>query len=80
MTKQIGIAEESIEEFEKRVNTISHELTLPEILADNDKVKALYQQHSKVQHELDLIVSNWESMNVELETKLKEFKKQKKNP
>jgi hypothetical protein len=48
---------------------------LPEILADNEKVKGLYQQHSKVQHELDLIVSNWESMNVELETKQKEFKK-----
>jgi hypothetical protein len=48
---------------------------LPEVLAENEKVKVLYQQHSKVQHELDLIVSNWESMNVELETKQKEFKK-----
>jgi ATP-binding cassette subfamily F protein 3 len=75
LSKQIGVAEQSIEEFEKRVNNISHELTLPEILADNEKVKGLYQQHSKVQHELDLIVSNWESMNVELETKQKEFKK-----
>jgi ATP-binding cassette subfamily F protein 3 len=75
LTKQIGMAEESIEEFEKRVNTISHELTLPEILADNEKVKQLYQHHSKVQHELDLIVSNWESMNVELEAKQKEFNK-----
>ena len=75
LAKQIGVAEQSIEEFEKRVNNISHELTLPEILADNEKVKLLYQQHSKVQHELDLIVSNWESMNVELETKQKEFKK-----
>ena len=75
LSKQIGVAEQSIEEFEKRVNNISHELTLPEILADNEKVKGLYQQHSKVQHELDLIVSNWESMNVELEKKQKEFKK-----
>ena len=54
---------------------ISHELTLPETLADNEKLKTLYQQHSKVQHELDLIVSNWESMNVELEVKQTEFKK-----
>jgi hypothetical protein len=75
LSKQISVAEESIEEFEKRLDTISHELTLPEVLADNEKVKILYQQHSKVQHELDLIVSNWESMNVELESKQKEYKK-----
>jgi hypothetical protein len=75
LIKLIGVAEESIEEFEKRLNIISHDLTLPEILADNEKVKTLYQHHSKVQHELDLIVSNWESMNVELEAKQKEMKK-----
>jgi len=73
--KQISVTEQSIEEFEKRLNVINHDLTLPEILADNDKVKVLYQHHSKVQHDLDLIVSNWESMNVELENKQKEFKK-----
>ena len=71
--KQIAIAEKSIEEFENRLNTINHELSVPEILTDNEKVKVLYQQHSKVQQELDLIVSNWESMNVELEKKQKEF-------
>jgi ATP-binding cassette subfamily F protein 3 len=75
LSKQISLAEQSIEEFEKRVNTISHELTLPEILADNEKVKLLYQQHSKVQHELDLIVSNWENMNLELESKQTAMKK-----
>jgi hypothetical protein len=39
------------------------------VLADNEKVKELYAKHSKAQQELDMIVSNWESLNDELEKK-----------
>jgi ATP-binding cassette subfamily F protein 3 len=69
IAKQISVAEGHIEAFESSLNAINHELTLPEVLADNEKVKALYVKHSKAQQELDIIVSNWESLNDELEKK-----------
>jgi uncharacterized protein (DUF3084 family) len=69
IAKQISVAEGHIEAFESSLNAINHELTLPEVLADNEKVKELYAKHSKAQQELDMIVSNWESLNDELEKK-----------
>lgn len=69
IAKQISVAEGHIESFESSLNAINHELTLPEVLADNEKVKELYAKHSKAQQELDMIVSNWESLNDELEKK-----------
>jgi len=67
LERAIGQAEEKIQALEIQIEAYENDLTLPEIYSDHEKANEIHHQLEEARAALDHQMSEWESLQLELE-------------
>ncbi|MGY5435844.1 ribosomal protection-like ABC-F family protein [Staphylococcus xylosus] len=64
--RQIETCELNIETFEEEINDINHQLTLPDVYSDPEKVNSLAVSKSEIEQKLEQVMAEWAELQEKL--------------